>query len=489
MRRKPRLSIIALALAAIAAAPAAAQAPLSASDWLSGGTPPAREASGWRPGDPRPQHGATPDPAQTRTPSGPPVARTGSVGRVTVSRLDGGDPDAAGTITPAAAGLPADLWAGSDPATLAGMIARTPARLPAMTALMQRLLLVQLPPPPGDSARGELFLARADRLLEMGDLAAARALLIQQAGNRHPEVYRRLFDIAMLDGNEGQACAMMNRTPGISPGHAARIFCLAQSGDWSAAAIVLHGAGDLGLIDPPRIDLLHQFMDDSYVDSGQALTPPDPLTPLDFRMMEAVGQPLPTAPLPIAFAHSDLRPSTGWKARLEAAERLAAAGVLPAAEMQAIYAEQRPAASGGVWERAAAVQALAAPDGITDAALIRADTAFATAGFSDVLAAIMAPRMSGLSPDAPAAQDALARLRDWTGEGPAPTLPDPADPPADRKGEALMRAMADIDAGIDEDETRAARGLSMLRALGLERDAALAAGQIPLERQQAAHPR
>ncbi|MDO5631478.1 MAG: hypothetical protein Q4G22_06540 [Paracoccus sp. (in: a-proteobacteria)] len=488
-----------IGLAAAGAAPA--QTPLSASDWLSGSVQaPTREASGWRPGDARPpmrnRDGTAAGTDALREPITP-VARTGSVGRVTVSRLDSDDPDTAGTVTPAAAGLPGDLWNGSAADDLARLIDRTPARLPAMTALMQRLLTAQLAPPVSDSSRGRLFLARADRLLDMGDLDAARALLMQQAGSGKPEVFRRLFDIALLDGDEIRACQMMNSTPGIAPSFPARIFCLAQSGDWSAAAIVFHGASDLGLMDPARNGLMLQFLDDSYVDSGQALVPPDPLTPLDLRILEAVGQPLPTSHLPIAFAHSDLRPNSGWKARLDAAERLAAAGVLSPAEMLAIYSEQRPAASGGVWDRAAAVQALdraiAAGNTAPDQELAEAAATFASAGAEDVLAQMLAPRLPSLTADTPQAQAALARLRAWMGQGDAPVtalpLPDPAQPPDARKGEALLAAMADIDAGIEGDDMRATRGLAAMAGLGLDSDARLVAAQIALERQQAARNR
>ncbi|MDO5613459.1 MAG: hypothetical protein Q4G14_09500 [Paracoccus sp. (in: a-proteobacteria)] len=483
---------LAIGLAAAGAAPA--QSPLSASDWLSGSVQaPPRQASGWRPGDARPpRQPASPQDAAPRAPIEP-VARTGSVGRVTVSRLDSEDPDTAGTVTPDAAGLPGDLWNGSAADDLARLIRQTPTRLPAMTALMQRLLTAQLAAPAGDSPRGRLFLARADRLLDMGNLEAARALLMQQAGSGKPEVFRRLFDIALLDGDEMQACQMMNATPGIAPSFAARIFCLAQSGDWSAAAIVFHGASDLGLMDPDRNGLMQQFLDDSYVDAGQALVPPDPLTPLDLRILEAVGQPLPTSHLPIAFAHSDLRANSGWKARLDAAERLAAVGVLSPADMLAIYSEQRPAASGGVWDRAAAVQALdraiTGGDTAPDQLLTDAAATFASAGAEDVLAQMLAPALPSLSATTPQAQAALARLRGWVGQGDTPPLPDPTQPPDARKGEALLAAMADIDAAIDGDDMRAARGLASLAGLGLEDDARLAAAQIALERQQAARNR
>ncbi|MFD2814696.1 hypothetical protein ACFSYD_10050 [Paracoccus aerius] len=250
------------------------------------------------------------------------------MGSVQVTRLGNGNPDSVGLVTPRKAGLPASLWEGSDSATLADLILRTPARLPAMNALLDRVLTTQLRPPASGAPQGQLFLARADRLLDGGAVDRAQALLTT-AGPSNPEIFRRLFDIALLEGDEGRACDIMNNTPGIAPSFAARIFCLAQTGDWAAAAISLHGAESLGLLDQHQAVLLTHFLDDAYVDSDQMLPAADRMTPLDFRIHEAIGQPLPTASLPIAFAHSDLRPNNGWKARLEAAERLARAGALP----------------------------------------------------------------------------------------------------------------------------------------------------------------
>ncbi|MEO1962064.1 MAG: hypothetical protein ABGW82_14050, partial [Paracoccus sp. (in: a-proteobacteria)] len=229
--------------------------------------------------------------------------------QVQVTRLGHGDPDAAGPQSPRRAGLPADLWQGSATADLLDPIRQTPARLPAMTALMLRLLTAQLPPPipgPADAPAdtdsgadtgagpaavesGQLLLARADRLLDMGALDRAQALLMA-TGAGDPQIFRRLFDIALLEGDESRACDIMNTTPGIAPSFAARIFCLAQTGDWAAAAISLSGAERLRLISADQALLMQHFLDDTFVDSGEVLEPSQPMTPLNFRIFEAIGQ-------------------------------------------------------------------------------------------------------------------------------------------------------------------------------------------------------
>ena len=62
-----------------------------------------------------------------------------------------------------------------------------------------------------------------------------------------PEPFRRWFDIALLIGREDRACDIMLETPQIAPTFPARIFCLARSGDWNAAALSLRTGETLGL--------------------------------------------------------------------------------------------------------------------------------------------------------------------------------------------------------------------------------------------------
>ncbi len=85
-------------------------------------------------------------------------------------------PDGTGLLAPEVTGLPPALWAGSDPATLVTLIrAERTDSLPAVRDLLVTLLLASADPPtPSD---GSLFLARVDRLLDIGALEPAQALL------------------------------------------------------------------------------------------------------------------------------------------------------------------------------------------------------------------------------------------------------------------------------------------------------------------------
>ncbi|CAM3012859.1 hypothetical protein SAMN04488021_10831 [Paracoccus aminovorans] len=505
---------LALALAAgLGGAPQAlAKPPLSASDWLSGSVQQPDNISSWRPGDPRPP--------ELKRKTKREIAPSGAVEPVGVTRLGEGNPDGKGTVSPRAAGLPPGLWGESDSEVLIRLIRQSSPRLPALRRLERRLLAAQLRPPqaaPGQD--GALFLARVDKLLDMGATGAAKELL-KAAGPGDPERFRRLFDIALLSGDEAQACETMDRTPGVAPSFPARIFCLALGGDWTAAALVFHGAEGLGQIDPQMAALLARYLDDGYADSSDELPPPLVATPLDLRLYEAIGQPLPSSALPLAFALADLDQNGGWKARLDAAERLARAGAIPASQLRAIYLEQKPAASGGVWDRAAAVQALAAalaerdPDA-TAAALPPAFQAMVAAGLGPALAEMAGAEVGAMGLDGQPGRIALwlalqaaqpqvvadppadaAAFDLWllhfaegepeaappTGEGedraallfPAFLGPSERDVPeeaarlilADKRGEALLGAIADVDAGLDGDLPRAARGLRVLRVLG-----------------------
>lgn len=490
--------------------PALAKPPLSANDWLSGSIQQPGTVSAWQPGDPRPKE--LQDKARKE------VAKSGAVDPVGVTRLGEGNPDGKGTVSPRAAGLPANLWGASDGATLAQLVAASTPRLPALRRLERRLLAAQLHPPSaavGDE--GKLFLARVDKLLDMGATGAAHELL-RTAGPADPQRFRRLFDIALLSGDQAEACAIMDRTPGVAPSFPARIFCLALGGDWAAAALVHHGAEVMGQIDAPMAALLARYLDDGYSDQSDELPLPTTVTPLELRLYEAIGQPLASTDLPLAFALADLDQNGGWKARLDAAERLARAGAIPASQLRRIYMEQRPAASGGVWDRATAVQALDAALTDKDAGQVAAKLPIAfdsmvAAGLGPALADMVGAQVGALPLSGRAGQIALwlalqsgqwqvvqtpagdaAPFDLWLldfASGLAAATPPPGNgadraqvlltafeadrSPApraaeqiagNRRGEAMLEAIADSDAGLDGDLPRAAQGLRTLRALG-----------------------
>lgn len=417
--------VLALCLPWAAAAQDSAGAPLSAIDWLSDSV-------------------TTPiviGPAIPTTDE-PDVADAVSVGSVTVTPLGRPMPDAVGILPASATGLPVDLWGGARPEDLVRHIQSQPTdMLPAVQELLYVLLLAELNPAESANASGyDVFLARVDKLLELGALEQAEALLAR-AGPENPEIFRRWFDVALLLGIEDELCAIMRATPELSPTFPARVFCLARGGDWAAAALTLETGQALGFFTEAEDALVARFLDPELFEGEPPLPRPARPSPLTFRMLEAVGEPVPTIGLPLAFAQSDLRANIGWKARITAAERLARSGAVRENQLLGLYTERRAAASGGVWDRVAAVQALDTalkstdPDAVS-AALPRAWQQIRKAELEVPFARVYGRALAGMTLDDAATSIALmlGLLSDDYEEFAVTAIPDPAN--------AVLRAVA-----------------------------------------------
>jgi hypothetical protein len=355
---------------------------------------------------------------------------------------------------------------------------------------------------------------RIDKLLSLGALEQASAL-IEAAGATTPDLFRRAFDVALLTGAEDRACEKMAAAPDLAPTVPARIFCLARSGDWDTAALTLHSAEALGEITADQAALLARFLDPDLFEGEPVPPAPDPVTPLDWVMFDAIGEPLATDRLPIAFSYAEIGPRAGWKAQIEAAERLTRGGTIPPNVILGLYTERAPAASGGVWDRAAAFQKF-------ETALASGDTARVAATLPEVWARMqeaelevpfaflfgqklidlplageaagIALRVALLSPYLEAAarrmqpegaQEAfLVALAkdDLAGVVPpdsmaraiaaahrAPSLPADGQALLDgrRTGEAILLAIDSIGRGVQGDLRGVTEGLSLLRAVGL----------------------
>lgn len=346
---RPVLSRVGLtALLALSAAPVWPEEPLSAIDWLSQSvTAPVQN----------------PAPAPTPTPAEPPVAAEGTTlpEAVQVSVIGAINIDKVGILPPTVTGFPQALWGQAPSAdVVAAFSGLKLERLPALQSLLITLLLAEADPPFDTSPPGAMLTARIDRLLALGALDQAQALLDAAGPLDDPELFRRRFDVALLTDDATRACQDLVKNPSLSPALVTRIFCQARMGDVSNATLTLATARALDQISGLEADLLERFLDPEIAESeGPILTPPpSPMTPLAWRIYEAVGEPLPTANLPLAFAHAELDERTAWRAQIEAAERLVRAGVLDPNHLLGLYTERPPAASGGVWDRVAAFQRL-----------------------------------------------------------------------------------------------------------------------------------
>ncbi len=334
------------AVMALSAAAARAQggAPLSVIDWLD---TPAQQ------GDlPRAPDVAAPAPRADE----PAVSETGTAPQVITRPLDAGMPQAVGLVPPAVTGIQPDLWAGSDPATLARQIRDLPdLDLAAGNALLFTLLLAEAQAPAG-GGQVDLTRARVEKLMVLGAVEPALALVEQAGAATTPALFDIWMALGLLVGSEDTACGALSRAPYLTQDTALRIFCAARGGDWDTAALTFGSASALSLVPRETLDVLDRFLNPDLFEDAPPLPAPRRMDPLTFRLFETIGEPLPTGPLPRTYAVADLRDVAGWKSQLEAAERLTRAGALPDNRLLGLYTDRQPAASGGIWDRVRAVQ-------------------------------------------------------------------------------------------------------------------------------------
>lgn len=497
MGTRPVLLGLGCALVLIGTEPVMATegSPLSAIDWLSDSIVEPGE-------DPAPQSDA-------------PVASLPS--DISVMPLDAPTPDRAGLRPARDLNLDADLWGRSSAADLARALVDLPDGAeapPSVRRFLNELLTLEFKPPIDAAIDDSFFLARIDRLLSMGQLERAEALL-EIAGLDDAERFRRAFDIALLRGTETEACRTIEETPDLSPTYPARIFCLARLGEWDVAALTLGNAEALGILTPDEDALLLHFLDPELFEGKPVPEPPRQSTPLLFRLYEAVGERIPTDQLPVAFAVTDLGSTVGWKARLRAAERLVAADALSFEALIGVFTERKPAASGGIWERVAALQSLLSAletgrskqvNNTLSAAWIAAgrggfDTDFAEwitpqlgdyeltgparhLAFEMALRAGRVDRAEVLASDAADDRFLLALATGSGSASPGTSLLNQSvlrglvalSPGAtfealiedDRKGEALFRALGHLKRGAAGNPRATQQSLALLRTLGLE---------------------
>lgn len=486
--------------ASVAATQAATQdtvsAPLNVIDWLDARSQP-------------------PPPKPAVAPEEPDVTTSATVPQVTVQPLGQTATKRVGLAPANVTGLPDTLWSSDSGQILARKFTTMPElRLPSLQSLYFTLLLAEARPPATDDAAFDL--ARVDALFGLGALDPALALLEQAGSDASPAHFARFMDMSLLAGSEANACATLRARPKLSSGKAYEVFCAARAGDWTTAALQLGTGRVLGLIDEPTTLALERFLDPDLYEEEPALPAPRIRNPLMFRLFEAIGTPIPTRSWPVAYANADLSDTAGWKAQIEASERLARTGAVPDNRLLGLYSQRRPAASGGVWDRVAALQRFetALRTGSASAVSKTLPTAWRAMGdarlrvhFANLFAKdLSAMTLSGttadiafevllLSPDYETAattfpvralrRPALAAIA--AGEVPDSLRADGArgailsafrDAPADKGiiararndhlGAALLDTLALTIEGTQGDVARLTTGLATLRALGLE---------------------
>ncbi len=332
---------------------AIAREPLSAIDWLSAPLPTVQAAQPVpKTQKPRPKPNKTPPPPKL------PVAESVTIPSVSVSPLDAPKIDAAGLLPSSVTGLPATLWQDDTVAELSRTIKALPDNpLPALQALIFTVLLAEANPPFDSTTDGAFLRARVMRLQSYGAVFQARAL-IEQIGAPPQSIFDLWFDTALLLEAPNDPCQALRENPELSRSYATRIYCTARLGDWATAALTYDTALSLDLLDDNTSHLLAVYLDPELAELDLPKPRPSSITPLIFRLWESAGIRLPTLPLPLPYAVTDLSENVGWKAQIAAAERLTRHSALSPNHLLGLYTDRKPAASGGVWDRARAVQSI-----------------------------------------------------------------------------------------------------------------------------------
>lgn len=454
----------------------------------------------------------------------PPVSSANLPPQVTTEPLVRPAPRLVGLVPATVTGLPETLWSGSFLEGLTDQFSDLPPiRLPAAQTLLYTLLLTEARSPGADAVEEDrLTIARVRTLMRLGAPDPVLALLEQVGPDRDPAHFKHYMDAGLLTGQEDTACAILSANPHLAPSLSYRIFCAARRGDWPTAALLFDTGNQLGELPAEDVRALDRFLYPESFEGAEVLPRPDKMSPLLFRLHEAIGEPLTTGTLPRVYAVADLRDLAGWKSQLEAAERLALAGALPANRLLGLYTALQPAASGGVWDRVRAVQRLETalrtrsadaisktlPDAWQNMQRAGLEVIFSEL-FAESLqryqlqgsAAPIAQHMLLLSPEyrqyenLPGADPLLRAIAVGQTNGVVATNPRAEAILSgmnisnarseliemarnDRMGEALLRALTLLDDGADGDLRALTQALASLRALGLEDTVRRAALQI-----------
>ena len=402
-------------------------------------------------------------------------------------------------------GLPSHLWRESHSHALETLLSEFPAEHNAIIhSFLFNLLLTEADAPVEDDRKHAFLNARIRKLIELGAVDAAYAML-ERAAPLPPSLVPLLFELSLYDASLEPACDPVLALGTNYPDAAARVYCLARRGDWLTATLVLDATEALGEFTGRTAALLHIYLETETEDAIDGNLPPNlRVSALDYRLYDAIGTPLTPDLLPRAFAVSDLSGNNGWRAQLIAAERLAQTGAIGDNRLLGIYSANTPSASGGVWDRVAAFQTFeTALRTNTDvaAALDFAWSKFYATDLARTFANIFAQDVLDARLSSPAAMDIILMsnhydavpetqdFRTFVAHGIMPVTPplapmeraiydaflEPRIPFAveqmiaqGRLGEAILATLIQLDKGSAGDVRDLHESLSTLRLIGLE---------------------
>ncbi len=251
-------------------------------------------------------------------------------------------------------GFDPEIWRGSDAEIVLALLADLPVetRNPALRDLTRRLLITGAAPD-GDVASGRLLELRVDRLIAMGALADAAALLDRlPASAGGSALARRAAEVALWRGDGDRACALADQGgPGVEGAFWGQlvVFCRLRAGDGAGAMLALDLLREAGQTGDDAFFQLADMLASAELDRPlPQLAEP---TALHVAMLREAGLALPegalAAPSPPLLAAIVEAPALAPGRELELAEAAFHAGVLSEEELVQRYLELAPEGAGG----------------------------------------------------------------------------------------------------------------------------------------------
>jgi hypothetical protein len=329
----------------------------------------------------------------------------GAVQRGNLTQIDG---SSIGVIDNAAAGLPADMWRGTDRATAVSLIRALPAAPHSRTLrdLQFRLLANMAAPPVGNATGNDFFAARVGRLAAMGESESVGTML-RSLGPQTDESARRIdAESQLLAGDTSNACAdaaNFSRSSADPFWRKLQIICLIAAGNNSQAMLDTDLLHEKGLSDPGFFALV-----DYALGTRTGKLPANIANDaLNSALLNAIKRPvaadsLVKAPPPV------LRQMAGntnlpIAVRLEAAERGEQLGVIDPEHLLKLYqaAADAPGLPPAMKQRALNARNVAQAQELQQkvAAIAAAFRAAETAGLFTTMSRVLGPQMVRFYPE------------------------------------------------------------------------------------------
>ena len=288
------------------ASPLASQSPLSAIDWLSKENSKSKRSI-----------------LEVKNPD------TDNTNDIQVSTLNSNEYQAIGLLPIYVTGIPTTIWRNSSFDDLEYSFKTMPTfSYSPIQELVYSLLLAEARPPLNEPTRYDFLEVRLNKLLSYGAVDPAIAL-IERASPVPEKMIPLLFDISLLSSNNFPICDPIFQNTKNRDLQAELIYCYARKGDWLTAHLILKTEEVLGDLSVQEVSLLDRYLEvDFDADLNALLPPPELISPLEYRLYEAIGEPIPAEYLPIQYSQSDLSGENGWRAQVIAAERLSSTCLL-----------------------------------------------------------------------------------------------------------------------------------------------------------------